>query len=198
MRRPFLITLLLLFLASCAQPVFKKDVMQQASNDLPPLRALKADPGPYTGKLYLLGGRIVNTKLTERGSIIQAIYVPVDEKGHLKDIEDVQGRYLAFLPHEEGLLDPEIYEKGREITMAAEFAGTRKGKLDDIELTYPYFVIERIHLWEEEVYMPYYGPSYYSPWSSPYYPYYWDHRYPYWWDDPRWRFGTPPPPFWYP
>lgn len=168
---------------SCA-PVIRKDLMDAGIREVP-LSEVKQKPDLYKGKLFILGGIIANTKVTPEGSLIEALYVPVDSRGYLKD-NGQNGRYLALFPRESGMLDPVIYHSGKRITVAGEFIGTRAGKIDETEYVYPFFLIREIHLWEERMY--YYPPPYY------YYPYYyspypwWDYPYPLWWGAPHWGY----------
>jgi outer membrane lipoprotein len=162
------IVILAVLLASCA-PVLRKDYMEAGIRDIP-LSKLKQDPEQFKGRLFILGGIIVNTKLTNKGSLIEAIHVKVDSRGYLEGGTD--GRFLALYPKEAGMLDPQIYHKGRRVTLAAEFAGERTGKIDETKYVFPLFIIKDYHLWEERRYY-YPGPSYYYP-----YPYF------YWWDSP--------------
>lgn len=175
MRKLFFIFFIVLLLSSCA-PVLRPDIMDKAIREFS-LSEIKNDPEPYKRKMFVLGGSIINTKLTEKGSQIEALYVPVDSRGHLKDVEpsSLDGRFLAIFPKESGILDPVIYRKGRDITVAGEFLGTESGKIDEAEYIYPVFEIIQIYLWKERQYYPYYYP----------YPYY--YAYPYWWYDPWWR-----------
>jgi outer membrane lipoprotein len=174
---------LLLAISSCA-PVIRKDLMDVGIRDVP-MSEVKKDPDLYKGKLFIMGGIIAHTKVVPEGSLIEALYVPVDAQGYLTGNGN-NGRYLALFPKESGLLDPVIYRSGKKITVAAEFMGTRSGKLDDAEYVYPFFVIREIYLWEERMY--YYPPPYY------YYPYtWWDYPYPLWRGGPGWRYY----PFWW-
>ena len=167
-----------LALISCA-PVLSRDLMDRGTRDVS-LSSVRQTPDAYKGRLFILGGVIVDTKLTEKGSEIEVFYVPVNKYGHLKDeVSQGEGRFLAVYPRERGFLEPLIYKKGRQITLAGEFLETRRAKLDELEYAYPVFEIKQIYLWEE--YRDYYYPPYY------YYPY------PYGWYDPWWR----PYPYWY-
>jgi len=161
-----------MILLSCA-PVLREETMRVASRDVP-ISDMRKNPIFYSGKLFILGGVIVNTKLTPKGSLIEAIYVQADYRGYLKNIEVLNGRFLALFPKEKGLLDPLIYHKGREITLAGEFIETRTGKIDEMDYTYPVFEIKELYLWEESYFI------------SPAYPL-WYYHYPYWWYDPWWR-----------
>lgn len=176
----------LVLLSSCA-PVLSRDHLKQGVRDIP-LSAVREDPTRYTGRLFILGGLIVETRLTDRGSLIEAVSVPVGSYGYLKSRGRYEGRFLALYPKLQGILDPLIYGKGREITLAATFLEVRNGKIDEMEYTYPVFTIAELYLWDEP-------RAYYV---VPAYP--WYYGYPYGWHDPpyypRWRY-YPPPPSWY-
>jgi len=163
--------LLAAFLLSSCAHVLNKNLMQQGIFDAS-LSDIKANPVVNKGKLYILGGVIAKTTLTKEGSLIEAIYVPVNSRGYLKSLSATNGRFLAMYTGS-NLLDPLIFREQREVTLAAEFIGTRTGKIDEIEYIYPLFEIKEIYLWEERRDHDYY--------NSPPYPYYppWYYRYPY-------------------
>jgi outer membrane lipoprotein len=165
-------------LLSCA-PVIREDLMKSSIRTFS-MTDLQKDPEPYEGKLFVFGGIIVNTKVTSDGSLIEALYVPVDSRGYLKDLGTNQVRFLALYPKENGILDPVIYQRERQITLAAGFLGTREGKIDTMEYKFPFFSIKEIYLWAKQKDY-YYPPYYYGP-----YPYFWN--YPYW----GWGYGGPP------
>ncbi len=169
-----------LALFSCA-PVLNKEYMKEGSREVS-FQLLREYPDQSQGKLFILGGIIVRTKLTASGSQIEAIQVPVDSSGYFKEQGRSEGRFMAVLPKDKAMLDPEVYYRGRRITLAGEFVELRKGTIDETEYVYPVFRIKQIYLWPEE--RPYY---YYDPWFYPYY--YWE---PYDWG-PWW-----PYPYYYP
>ncbi len=172
-----LVSLSFLLLLIACTPVIRKDVMDTSVRN-PSLADLQLNPGTYAGKFFVFGGIIVNSKLTAEGSLIEALYVPVDSRGYLEDVEISHGRFLALFPKESGILDPMIFRSERQITFAGEFAGLKKGRIDEMEYDYPLFRIRELYLWEEPE--PYLSPyPYYEP-----YPYRWG--YPYWWD-PYWN-----------
>lgn len=184
MKRVLLICAVLLFAAACA-PVLNRDLMDQGQRNFS-LNELRANPDAYKGQLYILGGVIVETKFTQDGSQIEVLSKPVDKYGALEDTQRTMGRFLAVFPKEQGLLDPLIYKKGRDITIAGEFVETRKNKIDDYEYLYPFFKIRQIHLWEEN----------YRLYSYPYpnYPYPYAFH-PYWYN-PYWGPWPPPAGWW--
>jgi outer membrane lipoprotein len=181
MKKIFVISAVLLIVAACS-PVLHRNVMDQGTRDVH-FKQLRESPDEYKGKLFILGGVIVETRFTATGSMIEALSVPVNSLGYLHEAEHSQGRFLALYPQSSGLLDPVIYRKGREITLAGEFVEARKGKIDEMEYVYPVFEIREIYLWEEQkdyyvnqyYYNPWYdpylyrAPIFYDPWGRPYY-----------------------------
>jgi outer membrane lipoprotein len=176
MKKLALFAAIFLALVSCTS-VIRKDLMDVGTRDFSFPEVMK-NPELYRGKLFILGGIIVDTKLSENGSLIEAIYVPVDWTGNLKDMEMPTRRFLALYPKDREILDPMVYKRDRKITVAAVFDGTRMGKIDKMEYTFPFFRIEQIYLWERlpAYYPPYPGPyPYWGPWyygrGRAYYPY---------------------------
>lgn len=179
MKRVLTILFAVLLLTACA-PVLSRELMKEGTRKVS-LDQLRESPDNYKGRLFILGGVIVNSKFTETGTQIEALYVPVDSFGYLEEGEHAGGRFLAISPKSKRLLDPVVYKKGREVTLAGEFLESRKGKIDDMEYVYPVFEIKQIYLWQEPTYYyaPYYYPYYnnypfmYDPWGRPYPSPYW-------------------------
>jgi len=165
-----------LFLLSCA-PVLNKQLMKQGRIDVP-LTEMAQNPAPHKGKLFILGGIIVKTTVLKDGSLVEAIYVPVNSRGYLKNVVAKNGRFLAIFKGKE-ILDPLLFSEKREITFAGEFIGTRKSKLDERDYEYPLFNVKEIYLWQEIDYGHYYSyPPYYPSWY--YRNGYYDPYYPWW------------------
>lgn len=180
MRKLSLIIIVLLITISCA-PVFEKEIMENALMNIP-ISTIRQQPLNYKERLFILGGLIVSTKIVEKGSMIEAINIPVDSLGYLKDSKFANGRFLALYPHEKGILDPMIYKRGRYVTIAGRFIELQKGKIDELQYEYPLFEIVDIYLWEEKkeyvIVPPYYYPYPYPSWYDPWWRYY---PYPPWW-----------------
>jgi len=182
MKSLLIISVVSLLLVSCA-PVLNRELMREGQRNIS-FDELRANPDVYKGRLYVLGGLIAETRFTENGSQLEVLSVPVDSSGYLMENERSNGRFLAVYPKDKGLLDPIVYKKGREVTLAGEFREIRKGRIDEMEYDYPVFEIRQIHLFEEQ--------QYYNRYPYPYYPYY---PYPYLYD-PYWGPWPPPPGWW--
>jgi outer membrane lipoprotein len=146
--------------------------MKEGSIDVP-LAEMAQNPSLHKGKLFILGGIIVKTTVVQDGSLVEAIYVPVNSRGYLKNVAAKNGRFLAIFKGKE-ILDPLLFSEKREITFAGEFIGTRESRLDERDYQYPLFNVKEIFLWQEIDYRHYYSyPPYYPSWYYPYYqPYY--------------------------
>jgi outer membrane lipoprotein len=179
MKRIVAIGIVSLLLSSCA-PVLDRQLMREGQRNVS-FDELRSNPDAYRGKLFILGGLIVEARFTEQGSQLEVLSVPVDSSGYLKESERSNGRFLAVYPKSKALLDPIIYKKRREVTLAGEFREIRKGKIDEMEYEYPVFEIRQLYLFEEQ--------QYYNMYPYPYYPY------PYWYN-PYWGPWPPPPGWW--
>jgi outer membrane lipoprotein len=171
-------------LASCT-PVLSRDLIAQGTREFSPAQLVQT-PEMFKDRLYIFGGVIVDTKLREDGSEIEGIFVPVDRWGHLKDPAEYHGRFIAIYPRSRGVLDPMVYRTGRQVTLAADFSGVRKGTIDQMEYSYPVFIVRQLYLWDRYAEYPgyYYGPYY--PYYYPYYPYY--YPYPYYYNPWMWPY----------
>jgi outer membrane lipoprotein len=193
MKMPQILVLLTLslMLFSCA-PVLSREYIREGSREVS-FQLLRENPNEYKGRLFILGGIIVYSKFTAEGSQIEAMHVPVDGSGYFQESGHSEGRYLAILPNDGTMLDPEVYHRWRRVTLAGEFIEPRKGRIDEMEYVYPVFLIKQIYLWPEE--RPYYYYGYYGPWFYPYPYYYWDPwwSYPYYYPAPPVYRLIPPP-----
>ncbi len=165
-------------LLSCA-PVIRQDLAGNSVYNFP-LTDVIENPGFYKGKTLMFGGVIAKTTLTKEGSLMEALYVPVDSRGYHKGISNNStGRFLALFPGNKKLLDPLIFQEKREVTIAGEYIGLRKGKIDEVEYTYPLFRIIELYLWEEEREDYYYRyPRHRFHMGYP-----WHYGYGIWWED---------------
>ncbi len=184
MKRIGIILICFLALSACA-PVLDRELLREGARNIP-LSQVREHPEAYQGRLFILGGVIVDTKVTDKGSQVEVLAVPVNAQGYLRDLDQYEGRFLALYPRTSGLLDPLIYKKGREVTLAGSFMENRQGKIDEMEYTYPVFEIKQVYLWEEQ-------RDYYYMMQA--YPYYYPYPYSYGWYDPWWQ-PFPPPARW--
>ena len=143
-----------------------------------------SDPAPFIGKKVLWGGIIVSSENLAKGTKLDIVEVPLTRVMKPGNPDLSRGRFIV---EHEGFLDTAIYAKGREITLAGEIVGTRKGKIGEMGYTFPVLKGIKLHLWqtrEDDYYsteiflhLPFYYPYYYSPYPI--------HRHPAHSDQPR-------------
>jgi outer membrane lipoprotein len=127
---------------------------------------IQADPDTFKGKVVLLGGTIAQTVNSRQGTVIEVVQKPLDYWGKPKRTDRTGGRFLLLSP---GYLDVMIFAPGREITVAAEVAGTRSKALDEMEYSYPVVIARELKLWERER-QSWDKPQWIDPLNDPYYP----------------------------
>jgi len=164
--KKFLAVLLFLFAASCAS-VIQTDLMEKGTRN-PDLTVLVRNPDAYRNNIFILGGIVAHTTLTPKGSEIEALYVPVNSLGYPEEASGSATRYIAVYPKEKGVLDPLIYRRDSDITIAGTYVGTTKGTVGEMEYVFPVFRIVQIYLGREAWYAegypyPYHPYGYYGP-----------------------------------
>lgn len=135
------------------------------------------------------GGIIVDIANEPTRSLLQVLYYPLNSYGRPLTDEPYDGRFVITSPD---FLDPAVYAKNTEITVAGTLLGDIERTIDKKTLRLPLVSAGTMHLWPE--YYPnnsvyggfgYGGFGYYGPYHRfyGYYPYYWGGYwpYPYYW-----------------
>ncbi len=171
-----LVVLLSLFVASGCAHVISPEVRQAMKRDLSFPLVLQ-DPDSFQGEMVIWGGVIIETQNLTNGTSLTLLEAPLDSQGFPEDAEHSRGRFMA---RTSAYLDPEVYQKGRKVTVAGEVVGKEVRALGETQYRYPVLSVRELHLWKEpeRVYGWPYGPYY---WGPPLW--YWD-----WWWYPHWHY----------
>ena len=165
----FLLLFFFILLTGCAH-VISKDLRASADPSLT-FRQVHQNSNTYKGKFVVWGGEIIETVNQKDGTTqIEILQRPLGWRGEPKETQVSEGRFLILADQ---YLDPYVYRKGREITVAGEILGEKIKSLGEMDYRYPLLSSKQIYLWPEYYYYPY--PYYdYDPW--------WYHSYyPRWW-----------------
>ena len=128
----------------------------------------------FTGLPIRWGGTIVHVTNEEEYSEIQVLYYPLNVYGRPSLRQPNGGR---FLMQSDKFLDPAIYLKGAEITIAGTLSGEIDRKVGNKTIKLPLISSAQSHLWpvykdKPHLYYSGFGPySYYG-----YSPYYWSYH----------------------
>ena len=162
-----------LCLSACAHAI-SKDTLQQSNTELT-FSELQKAPEEHKGKTVVLGGVIVGLVNKKEGSLLEVYQTALDQQGKPVNLDSSEGRFLALY---QGLLESQIYRKGRRVTVAGIVQGERVMKLGEIDYRYPSILIKEIHLWSEEKPFRYepYPWGFWDPWWYPWYPWHYPYR----------------------
>jgi outer membrane lipoprotein len=135
-----------------------------------------SDPAPFIGKKVLWGGIIVSSENLADKTKLDIVEVPLSRIMRPGNPDRSRGRFMV---EHEGFLDSAIYAKGREITVAGEIAGTRKGNIGEMDYSFPVLKGIKLHLWQVREDAQYSSEIFlHLPFWYPYYRPYPRHRHP--------------------
>ncbi len=116
------------------------------------------------------GGVLVDTRNEKDRTCFEVLSRTLGGSMRPQVEDQTSGRFIACT---NGFHDPEIYAKGREVTLTGQIQNMEVRKIEEFDYHYPVLEITDLVLWEERknarVYDTYYDPFYY--------PYYWGYPY---------------------
>ena len=135
----------LVFFSGCAH-VISEDLRNNVDPSLTFGQVIQ-NPIAYKGKTVVWGGEIVETFNQKNGTTeVEVLQIPLGSRGAPKAANASEGRFLILA---DKYLDPELYQKGRRITVAGEILGERIKPLGEMDYRYPLISTKQIHLWKE-------------------------------------------------
>ena len=131
---------------------------------------LMANPERFRGETVILGGEIIDAVPTANGTRLNVLQTRTDDAERPGPSDTSQGRFVAMY---QGFLDPAIYAKGRQVTVAGVVAGAQAQTVGNTQQTQPLINAQQVYLWPPPQPRYYYapGPYYYYPFYSPFWPY---------------------------
>ena len=107
------------------------------------------------------GGQIVETQPREQQTCFFVLASPLDSQARPQSGEEGLGRFVAC---KQGFYDPEVFAKGREITVTGTLDGTVQHKIGEFDYTYPRVAANNVYLWPKR---PLYieRPDPWGPWG---------------------------------
>ena len=107
------------------------------------------------------GGEIIRTEPREQQTCFFVLAEPLDSQARPRGGQDSLGRFVAC---KQGFYDPEVFAKGREITVTGTLDGTVQHKIGEYDYTYPRVAANTIYLWPKRpVYVE--RPDPWGPWG---------------------------------
>lgn len=142
--------------------------MQEVKKEIPFSEVVKA-PDRFKGESVIWGGVIIETIPGAEEALVIARQADVDFQKRPTDLDKSAGRFIIRY---RGFLDPAIYGKDREVTVAGKIAGKQERPIGDYRYAYPVIDAVDLRLWEKRIetpyhYDPFWGwpyPRHYRPW----------------------------------
>jgi outer membrane lipoprotein len=180
---------LCVFLTACAGlPAAVKNVPVSKLS----YKQASADPNSYKGTPVRWGGVIIEVENEENHTLVQVLSYPLDYSGRPQSTKQSEGRFVVKSTE---FLDPAVYKKDREITVAGELEGDIERQIGKKTVRLPLLSSMALHMWPVYLASPYgygyggyggyggWGPWGMSPYGYGFYgsPFYWGGYYrPYW------------------
>ena len=148
------------------RPAISPGVRQAAFPPIP-FAELRADPSLFKGRTAILGGTILHTTNEAEHTRIEVLQKRLDRLNAPIPGDETGGRFMARC---KGYLDPAIFAKGRQVTIAGNVVGSYDGEVGEAAYVYPFLSCIETHLWPRSPAPDTYHDPY--PWLAPYYPFY--------------------------
>lgn len=152
-------------------------VPEQIQGSYADISPARVEPAVF-GSPVRWGGTIIDSKNQESSTCFEVLSRSLDKYLRPKLEDQTAGRFIAC---KQGFYDPEVFARGREVTLTGHIRNIEVKQVDEFNYRYPVVDVDDLVLWEvrEEVlvidhpYDPYYYPYY---WGHPYWGYYPYHR----------------------
>lgn len=138
------IVMLSVLLVGCASPMPESLQMEPAKNPL--LKAVLAQTDHFVGSIVRWGGTVASIENGAEETVLEVVERPLDESGRPWRSDRTHGRFLVQV---KGFLDPDIYAKGRAITIKGVVNGDREGEVGEHPYRYAVVQSQSLHLWDK-------------------------------------------------
>jgi outer membrane lipoprotein len=108
---------------------------------------LQKTPDAYVSEVVMLGGEIVETKVSTTSSELTVLQLALGTSGRPVNLDQSEGRFLV---RSEQLFDPVIYQKGMLLTVVGILKGSSVRAIGGFDYTYPLVEAIEIKLWSKE------------------------------------------------
>jgi outer membrane lipoprotein len=118
------------------------------------LCACASAPQPLQGQYAPLqpeqavAGQRVGEQVRWGGRIVEVVGAPLDAAGRPRRVDRSTGRFIAC---RSGFYEPQVFARGRELTISGRIDGFETRPVGEYDYTYPRVAAEVVYLWPERV-----------------------------------------------
>jgi len=187
--RPLTLVAALAVLGGCAT------IPQPLQGNYANVSTTSAQQGGAGGTQVRWGGEIIKTEPGPQQTCFFVLSRPLDSQARPEsgNAGESEGRFVACRA---GFYDPEVFTRGRELTVTGTLHGTVSKKVGDYDYAYPRVEANVVYLWPKHQRYAAYPPGYYDPFWGPGFGPYWGSPWGYggYWGGPRRVIVVRPPP----
>lgn len=174
--RPIILVAALALLAGCVT------IPKPLEGTYTDISTVSAQQGAADSQRVRWGGEIIKTEPGPQQTCFYLLSRPLDSQARPRSGNngENQGRFVAC---RNGFYDPEVFVRGREMTVTGTLQGTVSQKVGEFDYAYPRVEADVVYLWPKRpvhvnypsgFYDPFWGPGFgpgYYGWGNPYWNY---------------------------
>ncbi|RUO37225.1 starvation-inducible protein [Aliidiomarina shirensis] len=149
MKKPVLfglsVFILALTLTGCASQIPQS--VRGDGSELTTFEQVRAAPEATLGEQVRWGGIIAEVRNRENNSEIEVVGFALRSFGRPQSNDETYGRFRVVV---DGFADPEVYAKGRMITVLGAYTETEAGMIGEYVYEFPVVQASGVELWREE------------------------------------------------
>ena len=125
----------------------------------------------HAGERIRWGGEIIKVSPGENETCFEILSRELDATARPRKRDNSDGRFIACRA---GFYDPEVFTKGRDLTVVGTVSGIEVGRVGQFDYTYPKVAAEAVYLWPPRPlvieqrnawpYDPFWGPGFGPGW----------------------------------
>lgn len=164
--------ILTLLVSACS--IVPEQVRVENEDNLVTYQNAKNSPELNKDRAARWGGVIAEIENRKDFTVIEVVNIELTSSTKPQNINESAGRFRIYY---KGLLDPMIYQKGKDVTALGTVSATEQGTIGELEYDFPVLLASGIYLWQDveriDVRVKH------DPFMNPYYGSYYPYPYPY-------------------
>ena len=133
-------------LCACSQPFFPAKAVRDLDANMQ-ISLFSSEVDTYfKGHVAQVGGRIISVRHSDKGSLITAYELPLEDRSSTPN-EKVRpiGLFVFLFP---GEIDPAGVQAGNEFVLVGEIEGVEVVQTDTVRRPVPYLIARCVHVWK--------------------------------------------------
>jgi outer membrane lipoprotein len=136
----------IIFLTGCAAGISRQSRSKVTYTGS--FSALQKTPDAYKGEVVMLGGRILETKVSSALSDLTVLQLAIDIYGRPVNPDQSGGRFIV---QTKKLLDPAVFQKAMYLTVVGTLKGSKVESIGGFQYDYPLVEAIEIKLWPKDM-----------------------------------------------